>query len=176
MNLHRGKASNVTMRTTLGTIVLAGLVLAAAPARADTVAVAGRYDVKFEEVSTNCTTQQLQYKPMTMDVKTRGNGVVIDLDLTPLMTGSQQKTGKLSAKSKPGNTMIDGMSGVFSVAGHVGADGAITLVMVAEYSDAKANKPLCTQSWNVTGMRSTGTTPPNGSVKQSQPAFAPLDL
>ena len=41
---------------------------------------------------------------------------------------------------------------------------------------SKANKPLCTQSWNVTGMRSTGTTPPNGSVKQSQPAFAPLDL
>ena len=167
----------MTMRTILGMAVLAGLVLAVAPSRAradGAITAPGAYDVKFEEVSTNCTTQQLQYKPMVLEVKAKGAGIVVDLDLTPLMVGSAQKSGKLSAKSKPGNTMIDGMSGVFSVAGRVSAEGAITLVMVAEYSDAKANKPLCTQSWNVTGTRSTGTSKP--AVKQAQLTFAPLDL
>jgi hypothetical protein len=122
---------------------------AAAPAYAD---ISGTYDVKFEDVSTNCTTQKLSYKPQPISVKLKGNQVTVDIDLTPVMTGVPQKNGKVSAKSRSGNTMISGMKGVFSVAGRITADGALALVMVGEYS-TEQGKSLCTQSWNVSGPR-----------------------
>lgn len=146
--------------TTLTAVVLA-LGLAAVPARAD---VAGTYDVKFEDVSTNCTTQKLTYRPNVMNVNTKATSITVDIDLTPLMVGTPQKHGKVSAKSKPGNTMIDGMLGVFSVAGKISDEGAVTLVMVAEYS-AKG-KALCSQSWNVTGTRA--------AAKPKQQSAAPF--
>lgn len=131
--------------------LLVGLVflLAAAPAYAD---ISGTYDVKFEDVSTNCTTQKLSYKPQPISVKVKGKQVTVDIDLTPVMTGVPQKNGKVSAKSRPGNTMIGGMKGVFSIAGRITADGALSFVMVGEYS-TEQGKPLCTQSWNVSGPR-----------------------
>ena len=125
------------------------LLLAATPAYAD---ISGTYDVKFEDVSTNCTTQKLSYKPQPISVKVKGNQITVDIDLTPVMTGVPQKNGKVSAKSKAGNTMISGMKGVFSVAGRITNDGALSLVMVGEYS-TEQGKALCTQSWNVSGPR-----------------------
>jgi hypothetical protein len=138
------------MRTTASFGVLLGIALGVAPAHAQNASV-GKYDVKFEDVSTNCTTQKLTYRPAVMEVKAKGSTITIDLDLTPLMVGTPQKNGKLSAKSKAGNTMVDGMQGVFSVAGKVAADGSVSLVMVAEYSTK--GKALCSQSWNVTGTK-----------------------
>ena len=131
--------------------LLVGLVflLAATPAFAD---ISGTYDVKFEDVSTNCTTQKLTYKPQPISVKVKGNQVTVDIDVTPVMTGVPQKNGKVSAKSKAGNTMMSGMKGVFSVAGKITNDGALVFVMVGEYS-TEQGKPLCTQSWNVSGPR-----------------------
>ena len=136
------------MRTSLGGLVVLFL-LAASPAYAD---ISGTYDVKFEDVSTNCTTQKLTYKPQPISVKVSGNQVTVDVDVTPVMTGVPQKNGKVSAKSKAGNTMISGMKGVFSVAGRITADGALAFVMVGEYS-TEQGKSLCTQSWNVSGPR-----------------------
>ena len=129
----------------LGLVVL----LAATPAFAD---INGTYDVKFEDVSTNCTTQRLTYKPQQISVKLKGNQVTVDIDRTPVMTGVPQKNGKVSAKSKAGDTMIEGMKGVFSVAGRITNDGSLSFVMVGEYSTAQG-KPLCTQSWNVSGPK-----------------------
>lgn len=131
--------------------VLFGLVflLAATPAYAD---ISGTYDVKFEDVSTNCTTQKITYKPQPISVKVKGNQVTVDIDLTPVMTGVPRKNGNVSAKSRSGNTMISGMKGVFSVAGKITPEGALALVMVGEYSNEQG-KPLCTQSWNVSGPR-----------------------
>jgi hypothetical protein len=131
---------------------LVGLVflLLATPAFAD---ISGTYDVKFEDVSTNCTTQKLTYKPQPVSVKVKGKQVTVDIDMTPVMTGVPQKNGnKVSAKSKAGNTMISGMKGVFSVAGRITNDGALALVMVGEYTNEQG-KPLCSQSWNVSGPR-----------------------
>lgn len=133
------------MRTILAAVAL----LFAVPAFAD---ISGTYDVKFEDVSTNCTTQKLTYKPQPISVKVKGNQVTVDIDLTPVMTGVAQKNGKVSVKSKAGNTMIGGMKGVFSVAGRITADGSLSFVMVGEYS-TEQGKPLCTQSWNVSGPR-----------------------
>ena len=85
-------------------------------------------------------------------MKVKGNQVTVDVDMTPVMTGVPQKNGKVSAKSKAGNTMISGMKGVFSVAGKVTNEGALVFVMVGEYSNEQG-KPLCMQSWNVSGPR-----------------------
>jgi hypothetical protein len=140
---------------TIPSAFLAGLalVLATGVASAD-VDVAGTYDVKFEEVSTNCTLNKLAYAPQPVTVKVRGKSLIVDIDRTPEMVGVRHKNGKISAKSRLKNTMIDGMKGVFSVAGRVSANGSLQLVMVGEYS---ANgKALCTQSWNLSGKRRSG--------------------
>jgi hypothetical protein len=128
--------------------VLAGVLLAAGVAHAD---VAGVYEVKYEEVSTNCTTTKLAYGPGPVKVKVKGKQLVVDIDRTPEMIGAPPKNGKVSAKSKLAGTMVDGMKGVFSVAGRITAAGTLYLVMTGEYS---ANgKPLCTQTWNVSGAK-----------------------
>jgi hypothetical protein len=139
------------MRTTLNLAVLATLLLSTGVARADAGDVAGVYEVKYEEVSSNCTTTKLAYGPGPVRVKVKGSQLIVDIDRTPEMVGAPTKTGKISARSKLGGTMIEGMKGVFSVAGRVTPEGTLYLVMTGEYS---ANgKPLCTQTWNVSGAK-----------------------
>lgn len=138
------------MRTTSTSVAVGvALMLMASVASAD---VAGTYDVKYEEVSTNCTSP-LKYPNGKLEVKLKGTSVTVDIDRTPLMQGSVSKNGKISAKSKQGKTSLDGMDGVFSVAGKLTPDGALTLVMVGEYTTG--GKALCSQSWNLTGTKSS---------------------
>jgi hypothetical protein len=151
------------MRTTQ-IVALAGILVTTAVtagvARAD---VAGIYEVKYEEVSSNCTTTKLAYAPGPLALKSRGIQLIVDIDRTPEMIGAQPKNGKISAKSKLGGTMIDGMKGVFSVAGRITAEGTLYLVMTGEYS---ANgKPICTQTWNVSGAKQAATAPATPPAK-----------
>jgi hypothetical protein len=134
-------------------MVLAVAVLAAAaPAYADDVTIAGAYDVKFDQISTNCEHPVDYSQHRTLKVAVKGSDVQVDIDRTPLMVGKSTKTKKLSAKSpRPGHTPIAGMDGVFSVAGRITEEGMLSLVMIAEYQTA--GKPLCTQSWNLSGLR-----------------------
>jgi len=132
------------MRTIL---VAAVVVFASTVAHAD---VQGVYDVKFEEVSTNCA-NPLRYPASKLTVKLVGNSITVDLDRTPLMGGIPSKNETINAKSKLASTMVDGMQGVFSVSGKVNPDGLIHLVMVGEYS--VKGKALCSQAWNVSGPR-----------------------
>ncbi|HEY4055861.1 MAG TPA: hypothetical protein VGM39_04605 [Kofleriaceae bacterium] len=131
--------------------MFAAIVLAASTAAADTP-IAGVYNVKYEDVSNNCPSP-LKYPNGTMEVKNgKGAAITIDIDRTPIMSGSTSKGGKVSAKSKIGDTSLQGMKGSFSVAGKISPEGLLTLVMVGEY---QANgKALCTQTWNVNGVRS----------------------
>ena len=138
---------NLTSRS----VALAATLLAlAAPAYADDMA--GSYDVKFEQVSTNCEHPVAYPQHGTLKIEVKGVDLQVDIERTPLMIGKSAKTGKISAKSpKPGHTPIQGMDGVFSVAGRITAEGMLSLVMVGEYQTA--GKPLCTQSWNLAGLR-----------------------
>ena len=119
----------------------------AAPAHAD------EYEVKFEQISSNCGERSLNYPvKASIKIKVKGKDLQVDIDRTPLMVGRPNKTGKVSAKSpRPGHTMIGGMDGVFSVAGRITPEGMLSLVMVGEYQTS--GKPLCTQSWNLSGLR-----------------------
>lgn len=132
------------MRTITAVLVLLAM---AGVASAD---VSGVYDVKFEEVSTNCQSP-LKYPHGKITVTVKGNTLMVDIPRTPRMHGLPAKNNKISAKSKLSATMVEGMLGVFSVAGKVTPEGQLSIVMVGEYS--AAGKPLCTQSWNVIGPR-----------------------
>jgi hypothetical protein len=148
------------MRTTLATLILAATTLAAAPAFADKgdkgdtkSAVAGTYDVKYDEVSNNCTNVGMTFTRGTLTIEDKKT-VSVNIDLVPIMLGSEPKAGKLKAQSKLGPSVIQGLDGKFSVAGRVD-DGVLQFVFVAEYY--VKTKPLCTQSWNVSGVRQAAT-------------------
>jgi hypothetical protein len=131
-----------------------GILLAAVPALAES------YEVKFEQVSTNCE-HPLSYPARgSIRIDVKGDDLQVDIDRTPLMVGkvakggpkTEPKYGKISAKSpRPGHTPIEGMDGMFSVAGRITEDGMVSLVMVGEYQTG--GRPLCTQSWNLSGLR-----------------------
>ncbi|MGE0400345.1 MAG: hypothetical protein AB7T06_26760 [Kofleriaceae bacterium] len=149
-----------TNRLVLASVLIA---LAASPAAAD---VPGTYDVKYEQVSTNCQSP-LALPHGKLEIKaTKGTSITVEIAFAPgfrapIMSGSRGKNGKISAKSKLGGTTVDGMSGVFSVAGKVSPEGMLTFVMVGEYS--ASGKALCSQSWNVVGSKSEPTpAPPKG--------------
>jgi hypothetical protein len=143
------------------TILIAAFLMAtAAPALADDVY--GTYDVKYEEVSTNCPSP-LRYTMGKLEVEKSKTGIQVDIDRTPVMSGSASKGGKISAKSKSGPTMLDGMNGTFSVAGKITPEGVLSLVMVGEYT--AGGKALCSQSWNVVGSKQE--TKPDAPKKKS---------
>jgi hypothetical protein len=143
------------MRTTFCTLVLAlgvTTVLGAAPALADKdkpAELSGTYDVKYDEVSNNCTNTGMTFQRGTLKIEMK-KGLVVNIDLVPIMQGSEPKAGKLKATSKLGPSVIQGLDAKYSVAGRVD-DGVLQLVFVAEYY--VKTKPLCTQSWNVSGVR-----------------------
>ena len=148
------------MRTTIATLALAAAALAAAPAHADKgdkgdakSAVAGTYDVKYDEVSNNCTNVGMTFTRGTLVIEDKKT-LTVNIDLVPIMVGSEPKAGKLKAQSKLGPSVIQGLDGKFSVAGRVD-DGVLQFVFVAEYY--VKGKPLCTQSWNVSGVRQTAS-------------------
>jgi len=143
----------------LGVAIVAA---AAAPAFADDLA--GSYEVKFEQVSTNCEHPLAYPQHGSIRIDLKGADLQVDIERTPLMVGKQAKTGKVSAKSpRPGHTPIEGMDGVFSVAGRITGEGMLSLVMVGEYQTA--GKPLCTQSWNLSGLRARSEKPPDKPKK-----------
>ena len=137
-------------RAVLGVAVLA----AAAPAHADDLA--GAYEVKFEQISTNFEHPLAYPQQGTVKIEVKGVDMQVDIDRTPRMVGKTKpgkvsEPRKVSAKSpKAGHTPKEGMDGMFSVAGRGTTEGMLSLVMGGEYQ--AAGRPLCTQSWNLSGL------------------------
>ena len=142
------------MRTTLVTAVLMAM-LAAPQARAKgdpkpaDAGIAGTYDVKYDEVSNNCTQTGMSFTRGTLTIEAKKE-ISVRIDMVPTMVGNEPRAGKLKAQSKLGPSVIQGLDGRFSVAGRVD-DGVLQFVFVAEYY--LKGKPLCTQSWNVSGVK-----------------------
>jgi hypothetical protein len=114
--------------------------------------VLGVYDVRYEEVSSNCEQTSIAMSRGTIDITKKKGQIVVDILRFPLMYGAPGKGGKVRAASKLDKSSIEGVDGKFSVAGRVD-EGLISLVFVAEYY--VNGKPLCSQTWNVSGQRST---------------------
>jgi hypothetical protein len=132
--------------------LLATLVIATGARLAHADDVVGSYEVKFEQVSHNCEHPLAYPLHGALKLELKGSELVVDIERTPLMVGKLAKNGKLSAASpRPGHTPVEGMDGTFSVAGRVSPEGLLTMVMVGEY--LASGKPLCTQTWNLSGTR-----------------------
>jgi hypothetical protein len=136
------------MRSILVVVALAGTAVAD-KGEPD---VTGTFEVKYEEVANNCTAANtgISMARGTLSVSKKAKMLVVDIERFPTMQGSQAKGGKLRAASKIGPSPIQGADVKASIAGRVD-DGVISVVFVAEYYVGK--KPLCTQSWNVSGVR-----------------------
>jgi hypothetical protein len=145
-----GDMRNFVLRSTaLGLMVVAG----AAPAYADDPA-AGTFEAKFEQVANNCD-HTLSYAPSgIVKIEVKAGELQVDIERTPVMRGTPRHDGKVSAKSRLGHTPIAGMDGVFSVAGRITAEGMLSLTLIGEYQ--ASGKPLCTQSWTLSGLRAQG--------------------
>lgn len=135
-------------------LLIATLISAGGVSVAHAEQVAGTYDVKYETTANNCPNEYLKFARGDLKIEVKGNQMTVAIERVPLMTGAPNKVGKITAKSRPqgGHTAVAGMDGVFSVAGRV-QNGLLSLVFVGEYQTEKDHKPLCTQSWNITGVR-----------------------
>lgn len=139
--------------------------------------VPGTYDVKFEEMSTNCDPPRFSYNRGTVRINTAKSSLTVNIETIPQMNGVPAKSGKITAKTpKKLATTVQGLDGKYSVSGRVDDSGVLQLVLVAEYTKTGETKTLCTQSWNVSGLRTaTAGGGSGGSAKKSTiDAFLPL--
>jgi len=116
------------------------------------VDVAGTYDVRYEEVSSNCSKTSIALARGQVDITRKGKQLIVDIQRFPLMYGASARAGKVRASSKITKSSIEGVDAKTSVAGKV-EEGLIQLVFVAEYY--VEGKPLCSQTWNVSGQKSS---------------------
>jgi hypothetical protein len=130
-------------------VALAVLLVAAGTASAEDVQ--GVYDVKYEQMSSNCS-NALSFKAGELKIDVKQKSLVVNIETVPQMVGvADVAKGKINAVTKKVSpTLVEGMDGKFSVAGRV-QNGVLQLVFVGEYSTK--GKALCTQSWNITGAK-----------------------
>jgi hypothetical protein len=165
------------MRTNLiAAFVVAAAALVPAVASADAAdSLVGRYDVTFEQVTSNCQAGGLTLARATMTVSKKAPGVTVEVGKVATMGGKVAKAGRLKAAStlaKPSG----GQDGKFSIAGTVDDTGRLDAVFVAEfYADGK---PVCTQSWSVAGTRAAATATPTAATATptaAMPAMPAMD-
>jgi hypothetical protein len=150
-----GVSSFVTMRTT-PSVLAAVLVLGATSAAFAQERVAGTYDVKFEEMASNCTPPPVTLTRGKLTIEIHKHSLTVNTDLIPIMVGVPEKHGQINAKTrKVVGTTVQGLAGKYHVAGRV-ENGMISLVLVAEYINEATRKPYCTQSWNLSGLKQDG--------------------
>ena len=132
--------------------VVAALLFVAAlasPAAADTK-VDGSYEVKFEEMSTNCDPPRFAYTRGVVRIDTAKSSLRVNIETIPQMAGVPGKSGKITAKTpKKTATTVQGLDGNYRVSGRVDDSGVLQLVLVAEFSKTGETKTMCTQSWNL---------------------------
>ncbi|HEX3480729.1 MAG TPA: hypothetical protein VHT91_37180 [Kofleriaceae bacterium] len=134
------------------------LLVSSGVARADDP-VAGSYEAKFEQIGNNCE-HSISFSPRgIVKIEVKGGDLQVDIERTPLMIGKPRKDGKINAKSRVGHTRVEGMDGVFTVAGRITPeDGMLSLTLIGEYQ--AGGKPLCTQSWSLSGLKAKADEPP----------------
>jgi hypothetical protein len=156
------------MRTLRPVAALLFVATAASPALADNK-VDGSYEVKFEEMSTNCDPPRFAYQRGTVKIDSAKSSLKVDINTIPLMSGVPGKSGKINAKTpKKTATTVQGLDGTYRVSGRVDDTGVLQLVLVAEFTKTGETKTLCTQSWNVSGVRQS-------AASQDKPVEKPAD-
>lgn len=163
------------MRTYRPVAALLFVAALASPALADK-RVDGAYEVKFEEMSTNCDPPRFAYQRGSVKIETQKNTLVVNITtgatgaMIPQMAGGPGKSGKISAKTlKKSPTTVQGLDGTYRVSGRVDDGGVLQLVLVGEFTKTGETKTMCTQSWNLSGVKQTAEKPatPDKPAKKS---------
>ncbi len=156
------------MRTLRPAAALLFVAALASPALAETK-LDGSYEVKFEEMSTNCDPPRFAYTRGVVKIDTAKSSMRVNIETIPQMAGVPGKSGKITAKTpKKTATTVQGLDGNYRVSGRVDESGVLQLVLVAEFSKSGEAKTLCTQSWNLSGVRqTTADKPSDKKVKKS---------
>ena len=142
------------MRTSRPVAALMFVALLASPALAQPTKVDGAYEVKFEEMSTNCDPPRFAYTRGVVKIDTAKSSMRVNIETIPQMAGVPGKSGKINAKTpKKSATTVQGLDGTYRVSGRVDESGVLQLVLVAEFMKTGETKTLCTQSWNISGVR-----------------------
>lgn len=140
------------MRTSPLALTFLSVMALAAPASAQNAT--GSYEAKFEEMATNCDPVRFTYTHSAVTISTVKTTLHVNIPTIPDMTGVPAKSGKINAKTtKKVATTVDGIDGKYHVSGRVDDNGVLELVLVAEFTRSDNGKPLCTQSWNLRGVR-----------------------
>ena len=130
----------------------AAALLAAVTARADSTSLPGTYDVKLDDLATSCSPPPVSMGKTTLRLDVRQQALTMNIPTIPQMVGVAPKDTKVSAKTtKVMPTTVTGLDGSYQIAGTVGSDGTVDLVLEADYS--VKGKAYCTQSWKVQGKR-----------------------
>ena len=152
-------------------VAMTGMLLMSLVAPASAQGVAGSYEAKFEEMATNCDPVRFTYTRSIVRVDTVKNTLKVNIETIPQMTGIPAKSGKINAKTpKKLATTIDGIDGKYHVSGRADDQGVLELVLVAEFTRHDNGKPLCTQSWNLRGVKQTGGTSDKDNKAQKKSA------
>jgi len=151
MNCHGERESNYTrtMSRPAFLAVVLGFALLVTADRAVAQPKNSSYAATFEEVVNNCPENGYKMDKGTVKIATgAGRKITVSVDGIPDMSGGWGRSGgKFKAEAR-GATKSAGVDGKFSMAGRVDADGIQALFIVELY---RGDKPLCTQSWSVTG-------------------------
>ena len=132
--------------------LIAVAVLSPAVASADASdALTGRYQVAFEQVTSNCQAGGVTIDKTTVVISKRAPGIAVEVPKVVTMTGTAARAGRLKAASKAGKTPATSLEGKFSIAGTIDDAGKLDAIFVAEFFSE--GKPVCTQSWSATGTR-----------------------
>ncbi|HSD86164.1 MAG TPA: hypothetical protein VLB44_01570 [Kofleriaceae bacterium] len=146
------------MRTNRLVAAIVVLGASASPALAEDIS--GTYEVKFEEMSTNCNPPPVAYTRGSLRIDVAKSSLRVNIDTIPQMAGIPAKSGKINAKTiKKAATTVQGLDGKYGISGRVDDNGVLQLVLVAEYTRHEDGKPFCTQSWNVSGVRGSAPAP-----------------
>src|SRR5215207_5409973 len=97
-------------------VAITGTLLAAFAAPAAAQPVAGSYEAKFEEMSTNCDPIRFTYTRSIVRVDTIKNSLRVNIETIPQMIGIPAKSGKINAKTpKKLATTVTGIDGKYHV-------------------------------------------------------------
>ena len=155
------------MRNVRPVVALLFVAALASPAVADTK-VDGSYEVKFEEMSTNCDPPRFAYTRGVVKIDTAKSSTRVNIETIPQMAGVPGKSGKINAKTpKKSATTVQGLDGTYRVSGRVDETGVLQLVLVAEFMKTGETKTLCTQSWNLSGVRQATAQKSPAKVRKS---------
>src|SRR5688500_2721700 len=86
------------MRNVRPVVALLFVAAAASPALAETK-VEGSYEVKFEEMSTNCDPPRFAYARGVVRIDTAKSSLRVNIETIPQMAGIPAKSGKINAKT-----------------------------------------------------------------------------